>query len=71
MAWVDGGPTAAFFNRHKNPNPVALRPVNDRLRVLIARIEAWEGDEDEHPQDPAPGLLLDIKQCLESCVRDY
>ncbi len=50
-----------------------LRPVNDRLRVLIARIEAWEDEEEVGMTHPhvAEELLLDIKACLESCVRDY
>ncbi len=54
-----------------------LRPVNDRLRVLIGRIDAWEEDDDCGSDITPDGyraaeeLLLDIKQCLENCVRDY
>lgn len=55
-----------------------MRPIKDRLTVLIGRISEWEDNpEPEMTKEwidacrDADELLLDIKDCLESCVRDY
>lgn len=50
--------------------PAPAEPTeHSRLRVLIKRIDRWEGVEDGTASDTiAEELLLDIKQCLESIV---
>lgn len=48
------------------------RSAEDRLRVLLKRIDDWENEEDEYhcplDLDRAEELILDIKQCLESIL---
>lgn len=46
-----------------------MPPYVSRLKVLILRIDQWEGIEDQYESySVGDELLLDIKQCLESIV---
>ncbi len=56
-----------------------MRTQEQRIRTLLNRINIWEDASDKiiplagikWALEDAEELILDIKQCLESLIRDY